>query len=262
MTNKLTYLFFVILLTGIGHAQFDIDNQIKLDVDSVSIVALYDSVNFCSYLTVTTNDNKELLKEECIERISSLKAEDLDADGKKEILIETYTGGAHCCTSLFIARIKDKKFNYLDTIYWGNCSYFIEDLNNDGKKEIIGRNDMFAYFFTNFSMSRFPVQIYNLRKNRLKLVNSEFTSTIYKNINDLKEELKLYKKSGFECPKNDSADVFNTDAGAVQAILAAITADYYYIDETEKGYEYIDKVYTCPDKKKFVKILKNEFKLK
>lgn len=56
--------------------------------------------------------------------------------------------------------------------------------------------------------------------------------------------------------------MFNTDAGAVQAILAAITADYFYIGELEKGYEYIDKIYTCPDKKKFISILKKDFKLK
>jgi hypothetical protein len=262
MKLKLKYFLTVLFLIGISRAQFDTDNQIKLDIDGFTVLAVYDSANFCSNLTVTSSDNKEVHKEECIERVSSIKADDLDSDGKKEILIETYTGGAHCCTSLYIARIQDKKFSYLDTIYWGSCTYTVEDLNKDGKKEIIGRNDMFAYFFTNFSMSRFPLQIYNLRKNKLKLVNKDFTSTIYKSINDLKEELKQYKTSGYECPKSDTADVFNTDAGAVQAILAAITADYFYIGEADKGYEYIDKVYSCPDKNKFIKILKNEFKLK
>jgi hypothetical protein len=135
-------------------------------------------------------------------------------------------------------------------------------LNKDGKKEIVGRNDMFAYFFTNFSMSRFPVQIYSFRKNKLRLANKEFKDIVYKNIKALKDELKQYKTSGYECPKSDSADVFNTDAGAVQAILAAITADYYYIDETDEGYDYIEKVYKCPDKKKFIKILQTEYKLK
>lgn len=262
--KKTSFIVIVLLVIQSGSilAQFDVDRRIKLEIDGVTVTADYDSVNFCSYLTVVGSDSSILHREECIERISAVKAEDLDANGKKEILIETFTGGAHCCTSLYIAAITGNGFEFLDTAYWGNCYYNIKDLNNDGKKEIIGRNDMFAYYFTNFSMSRFPVFIYAFRKNKLKLVNTEFKTYIHNNIKDLEEELNLYKTRGFECPKSDSADVFNTDAGAVQAILAAITADYYYIGESEEGYKYINKTYSCPDKKKFIRILQKEFKLK
>ena len=47
------------------------------------------------------------------------------------------------------------------------------------------------------------------------------------------------------CPKGD--ETFNTDAGAIKAILAPIVADYYYLDDVEAGYEYVRKVYKCPD---------------
>lgn len=260
--HKINFFLILFLLPAFARAQYDNDKQIKLEIDGVTITSVYDSINFCSNLIVTASDNTIMHKEDCIERVSAIHAEDLDANGKNEIMIETFTGGAHCCTSLYIAQITGKKFEFLDTVYWGNCYYYIDDLNKDGKKEIIGRNDMFAYYFTNFSMSRFPIFIYSFRKNKLKLVNTEFKSTIYKNINDLKDELKLYKTDGFECPKSDTADVFNTAAGAVQAILAAITADYYYIGESDEGYDFINKTYTCPDKNKFIRILRKEFKLK
>jgi hypothetical protein len=121
---------------------------------------------------------------------------------------------------------------------------------------------MFAYYFTNYAQSRFPVLIFALRNGRLKQVNKEFKSSVRADIKELKAELKPYLTKGFDCPKTENEDVFNTDAGAVQAILAAITANYYYIGETEKGYDYIDEVYNCPGKKKFIRALKQDFKIK
>jgi len=255
---------FVLLITFNSRAQFDVDNQIKLETGGVSFIATYDSVNFCSYLMATSNIKGVVFQVDCVERIVSLTAEDFDTDGNPEVLIETYTGGAHCCISLYIGRVKDNSFSLIDTIYWGNCGYEVKDLNGDGKKEITGCYDMFAYFYTNFAQSRFPVIIYALRNNRFEVVNKEHKKIVYADIKELKKELKEYLEKGFDCAKkvDGKYDVFNTDAGAVQAILAAIIADYHLIGESGKGYEYVDKVYTCPDKKEFVKVLKKDFKLK
>jgi len=260
----LKIIFPVLLITLNINAQFDIDNQLKLESGGLSFIATYDSVNFCSYLLVTSRDSGTVFQQDCMERIVSLTADDLDADGNKEILIETFTGGAHCCTSLILGRVKGSSFNMLDTIYWGNCGYEVKDLNKDGKKEIIGCFDIFTYFYTNFAQSRFPVIIYTLRNNSFTVVNKKHKKLIYKDIKNLKAELQVYLNKGFDCARkvNGKYDVFNTDAGAVQAILAAIVADYQSIGESEKGYDYIDEVYSCPDKSLFTKVLKKEFKLK
>jgi hypothetical protein len=262
--RTVTSFIFVLLITLNINAQFDIDNQIKLDESGLSFLATYDSLNFCSYLLVTEKEKGTVMQVDCIERIVSLNADDLDSDGNKEILMETYTGGAHCCSSLYIGRIKDYTFNFVDTVYWGNCGYEIKDLNNDGKKEIIGCIDMFAYFYTNFAQSRFPIIIYALRNNRLEVVNKEHKKSVYANIKEHKSELKKYLNKGFDCAKkvNGKYDVFNTDAGAVQALLAAIIADYHSIGRVQKGYDYTDDVYNCPDKNEFIRVLKKEFKLK
>jgi hypothetical protein len=257
-------LILVLILSLNINAQFDIDNQLKLETGGLSFLASYDSVNFCSYLLVTSKNNGTVFQQDCMEKIISLSADDLDNDGTKEVLIETYTGGAHCCSSLILGRVKDSSFSLLDTVYWGNCGFEVKDLNNDGKKEVIGCLDLFAYFYTNFSQSRFPVIIYALRNNSFVIVNKENKKIIYKDIKGLKTELNEYLKKGFDCikKKNGKYDAFNTDAGAVQAILAAIVADYQSIGQAEKGYDYVDEVYSCPDKNEFKKVLKKEFKLK
>jgi len=264
LINKSFFLVLIIFNIYTAKAQFDYDNRITLVTGGITYSAIYDSVNFCSDFIVTGKNNDTIFFKECTERVTSIQEIDLDKNGSNEIIIETFSGGAHCCSSLLIAKVKGNSFRYMDSLYLGNCGYNIDDLNKDGEKEIISCNDMFAYVFTNFSMSRFPITIYSFSDGKLKIANEDFKAVVIKDINDLKEELKEYLKKGFECPvkENGKYEVFNTDAGAVQAILGAIVADYCSIGDNETGYEYVNKVYSCPDKKSFILSLKKDFKLK
>lgn len=223
--------------------------------------AVYDSANYCSTLHIDRN-GKEIFSGECSDIIQSINEFDLEGNGKKQIVIEYYSGGAHCYTTIEIAQLKDNSFKVLDTLTLGNSGYDIQDLDKVGRKEIVTYNDMFAYAFTNYAQSRFSAAIYHFIKGKLILVNDEFEDTVLKDIDDLEQELKEYISAGFECPKDADEDTFNTDAGAVKAILAAITANYSSIHRIEDGIDRIKKVYKCPDRDKFIKILKNDFKLK
>jgi hypothetical protein len=119
---------------------------------------------------------------------------------------------------------------------------------------------MFAYAFTNFAQSCFPIAIYKFKNSKLYLANKEFEEKVLNDIKEYKDQLKEYTKAGFDCPKTADEETFNTDAGAVKSILAAIVCDYFTICMTDEGYDLINKVYKCPDKDKFIKILKNDYK--
>jgi hypothetical protein len=193
--------------------------------------------------------------------IDTINAFDFNGDGKKSIFIESYTGGAHCCVMVYIGVMENGKFTIPDTLFLGNAWYAIEDIDKDGKLEINTSSDMFSYAFTNFSETRFPPRIYKVNKNKFKDVTKNHPDIVNSYIDELKTDLKEFTKTGFECLGKED-DTFNTDAGSVKTILAAITACYHSVGEVKKGYELIDKTYKCPDKDKFVKILKDEFKLK
>lgn len=258
--RRLFLILSVLSIIGIGssYAQYD---PVRFTLGKYTLESTNDSVNYGSKLIVSRGS---LLVYSSVssDLISDIKAYDFTGDGSKEIVIEYYSGGAHCCFSLNIFSIYNDKFTVLDTLFLGNAGYKVEDLDNNGEFELITSNDMFAYEFTNYAQSRFSILIYQFKNNKLELVNNEFENEVLAHINELKDELKEYTKNGFECPKSAEEETFNTDAGAVQAILAPIVADYKSIGMTEKGYELINKVYTCPDKDKFIKILKQEFKLK
>ncbi len=220
----------------------------------------YDTSNYLTTLRIY-KDDETIYKSSSEERISDIKEYDLNNDGMKEILIETYSGGAHCCTSLILGKFENDKFKLSDTIFWGNSYFSVEDLNGDGKLEINGANDMFAYAFTNYAETRFPLLIYGFRGNKFVNITSDYKDMIGRQLDEIIQELKTYYDTGFKCPEADE-DTFNTDAGTVKTLLAVIVADYYLLGEVYKGYELVDSWYKCPDRDKYKLILQNDFKLK
>ncbi len=222
----------------------------------------YNDSTYTAELTITKSNKKIFESTYEYGKIISINGYDLNGNGKKEYLIDFYTGGAHCCTIMFVAQIKNDKLGFTDSLFWGNSGYEVKDLDKDGTMEIVGYGDMFAYAFTNYAESFEPIAIYQYRYGKIRFANSDFESAVLKNIKELKESLKEFTDKGFECPPSDSSDTFNTDAGSVKALLAPILADYESIGRADEGYALINRVYKCVDKEKFVKILKKEFKLK
>ena len=237
-------------------------DNINYKTGDYTFKTIYDTNQYTTTLTIY-HGRTVIYKEIHIGTIAGIKEYDLNNDGENEILTEEFSGGAHCCTSLYIGKILNNGFKVLDSIYWGNSFYTVKDLNNDGKLELSGTSDMFAYAFTNYAQSEFNVLIYGFENDKFVNVTSSFPEVIEKDIDDHIENLKPYiKDTTFECPENDTTDTFNTDAGAVKAILAPIVADYHSLGDVEKGYSYVDLIYKCPDKEKFIKILQNDYKLK
>lgn len=251
-------MLFLFISSFLLKAQVD---NVSFHIDSYYFKSIYDTANYCSTLSIFQN-SKEIYKGECSDKITSIEADDLEGNGKKLILIEYYTGGAHCCEYVEACQFINGKFVSLDTIYWGNVSYKLVDLKKDGKLELEGYNDMFAYAFTNFAQSAFAYAIYKFKNGKFYLANSEFKEQVENNIKELKGYLDDYLKSGFDCPKSPDEDTFNTDAGAVKALLAPIVADYSSIGKIQDGYDFVNKVYKCPDKDKFIQILKTQYNLK
>lgn len=270
--NVYKTLFLLVMLfvfSNISLAQSDSLQQYNFnpDVKTISFVygdysfkTNYDTSDWCSVLKVKYK-NKEIASSSFDGWIDTMNVYDFNGDGKKTVLISSYTGGAHCCVMLFIGIMENGKFFIHDTLFLGNAWYNIEDTEKDGTLEIQTGTDMFAYAFTNYAETRFPPRVYRIKKNKFKDVTKDYPEIVNAYIDELKTDLKEFTKNGFECMGKEE-DTFNTDAGSVKTILAAITACYHSIGEVKKGYELIDKSYKCPDKDKFVKILKDEFKLK
>jgi len=79
------------------------------------------------------------------QRISKVYQGDLDNDGTQELILEGFSGGAHCCFDIAIIPLVPQ-MNIITPIKLNNASLSIKDLDGDGKSELILYDDLYSYF--------------------------------------------------------------------------------------------------------------------
>jgi hypothetical protein len=102
---------------------------------------------------------------------------DLDGDGEPEVIVDAYTGGAHCCTVSRIYRFASGVYAALDHD-WANQVYRLSDLNGDGRPEFISADDAFSYAFGSYAESRWPLLILAYRSGHLRDVTRRFPGRV------------------------------------------------------------------------------------
>ena len=108
---------------------------------------------------------------------NSVLVQDLDGDGEPEVIVDLYTGGAHCCYVSRFFRWDGAGYISADRNF-GDPGYRIADLDGDGVQELIGADYRFGYAFTAFAFSLMPVRIYDLKAGRWDLVTTRFPDQI------------------------------------------------------------------------------------
>lgn len=172
---------------------------------------------------------------------------DLDNDGKKELLISNFTGGAHCCDEIYIFKnIGINKYQHVVKLFAGNT-----EISRD-KKFKYNFHEQFGYFFTCFACSYTdtsdiaPIEIHSitLKYSKGKLLvmpgDNELRNSITDNLGKLGEQ--PYEK----------LDEYMGQDNGIRKEFALNLAVYYYsfgrnLPETQKLFY---KYYKYPDAKK------------
>ncbi|MDZ4794617.1 MAG: hypothetical protein SGI83_10090 [Bacteroidota bacterium] len=170
---------------------------------------------------------------------------DLDADGKNELVIFNYTGGAHCCDEIYIYKnMSPGKYQYVVRLFGGHTIITAE------KKFEFSFDESFGYFFTCFACGytdtsdAAPIDLRTiiLRYARGKITvapgDQELRSIINDNLGKLGEQ-------AYEKLDNDALAM---DGGLRKAVAMNLAVFYYSfgrnIPETKKLFS---KYYKYPD---------------
>ncbi len=258
MLRLLTALLIVLFIYNTASAQADTIRDTYNGYEFVTVNSLTDGFGI-SVLNVYKDGKTVYTLDEDL-RIESISFEDLKGNGEKSALILQYTGGAHCCFIMYIGNFSDGGFSITDSIFWGDSYYEAKDLNGDGKTELVGGYVGFAYEFTSFAGSVFPMLIYGYKDGSVQMVNEDFKKEIYAEIVEFKKEM-VQSYPDYNCPEKED-EYWGSEAGEVQSFLAAIVFDYASINEADKGYELIDEYYKCSNKEKFKNFLRETHNLK
>jgi hypothetical protein len=157
----------------------------------------------------------------------SLSAQDLDGDGVVEVLLRMYTGGAHCCLQAWIYRAGVKTVHdFRDT------GFELRDLDGDGRPEFASADARFAFAFTSFASSRFPLQVFRWEATRLVDVtrSAAVRPLVRKEADGLRADHRRFRRRLARHPRSVGA------REGVVATLAAYAADQCSLGHCARGY--------------------------
>jgi hypothetical protein len=160
-------------------------------------------------------------------RKSALQVVDLNGDGEPEVLVDVYTGGAHCCALTEI-------FAFNGTTYarreadWGNPGYELRDLNGDGRPEFVSYDDAFSGAFTSYAASFWPPRVLDYdaaTTSGFRDLTRSFPAVVRKNQRDALHALRRARRQHYET------------LGAV----AAYVADLYLLGRGREARPYLHR---------------------
>jgi hypothetical protein len=162
----------------------------------------------------------------------SLHVRDLDGDGEPEVLVDFWTGGAHCCSSTGIYYLKSSSTDTYGhrVATWGNAFYKLTDLDGDGKLELVSGDDRFAYEFTAFAFSWDPPLVYDFVGDRLVDRTRSFPAVVNADLKAIAKQLKVGRKQ-----QGDLRGLVAADVADLYLLGRGSEVDAYLASELKKG---------------------------
>lgn len=145
--------------------------NIRVQVNYEASETLFESdVNYILYY----QDQAQLQKQRSEFMLGKIWLQDLTGDDNAEVIVETYSGGAHCCTSHEVYTWTGEEFEEIDFGYRDGNGGEFQDLDNDEVFEYLTFDGAFLYAFSSYAGSFPPSQILRIGNNGLEDVTREY----------------------------------------------------------------------------------------
>ena len=155
----------------------------------------------------------------------SLHLRDLDGDHEPEVLVDLFSGGAHCCSTTVIFYLKAAATGYDHRVAsWGDDFYSLRDLDGDGRPEILTNDDRFAYAFTAFAFGWHPPVVYDFVKDRLVDHTRSFPDVVNADIAAIDAAMPTARH----------------EQGDLRGLIAGRVADLYLLGRASDATSYLD----------------------
>jgi hypothetical protein len=114
-------------------------------------------------------------------RGASVHVVDLEGNAEPDVVVDLYSGGAHCCSveQVFFYRPATNTYSKRERLF-GDPTATLAPLGPGGRREFRTRDDRFAFTFTDFADSGLPIQIFEFSGGRFIDVTRRHRSLIAK----------------------------------------------------------------------------------
>ncbi|MCM3873627.1 MAG: hypothetical protein ND895_23320 [Pyrinomonadaceae bacterium] len=179
-------------------------------------------------------------------------------NGRKQLVVEAYSGGAHCCTSYHIYDLAARFRSIFDggKYDFDQVGYEMElvDINSDGAYEFVQRVMNFDYFNGSHAGSIFPevVFAYDRRAGEFRPGNRAFASYVLRDIGKKEQLVSTLNADVSSLGRISSGDAKTLADSRFRADYYKAVADvlltYVFAGRREEGWSYFDKNYRLRDK--------------
>ena len=161
-------------------------------------------------------------------RESALQVVDLDADGEPEVLVDAFSGGAHCCAETVVWRRGADGAYTARELEWGNGGYEVRSLDADPRPELVTQDDRFSAAFTAYAASYPPVRVVRFdaaRRAGLVSVTRRFPALVRRDLRSILSKIRSERR------RRDAE---------LRGLVAAEVADRYLLGQARSAVRALD----------------------
>jgi hypothetical protein len=134
-----------------------------------------------------------------LSRQPSVQVVDLEHNGQPDVVLDLYSGGAHCCSIAQIFSFDPGTMTYVKTEHdFGDPGERIEDLGHNGRYEFLTADDSFAYEFTDFAASALPIQILTFSNRHFQNLTLSYPKLVAEDAASWLKAFKSMSRQHFE----------------------------------------------------------------
>lgn len=182
----------------------------------------------------------ESIKFEAASAIAPLTGADINGDGYPEVIIETYTGGAHCCFGTQVYSLGEKPTLILKKPE-SNAGGQFQDLDGDNIYEFITYDDIFAFQYCPYvsSPSVKVIMAYDAKEESYLPLSPNFPEEYDDDIlRDTQNAERVAKAETYENGEWDETS---------KCSILPVALDYIYLGDLETARAELDRLYIYDD---------------
>ncbi|HEY9876969.1 MAG TPA: hypothetical protein V6D29_00875 [Leptolyngbyaceae cyanobacterium] len=197
--------------------------QIKASYQPIDFEARPEATENNLQLQILRNGRPALSLTDTIYNYGSLDLKDLDNDGSPEIIVQAFTGGAHCCMAVTTYTWQDNTYKAVPFGLLDGGGGEFKDLNGDGLTEFLSFDNAFLYAFSSYAGSFPPSVILTFENGQYRDTTAQFhdylKSTAWEMYQSLQER--------------------GDDAVDINGLLAGYVAQKIRLGEYQEGWNFM-----------------------
>lgn len=227
-------------IEAMPEAKFEMEKELLIDGYAVRqwYNTAEDALMFERVVTISSEDQPTVQVD--FASLLDLTGTDITGEGNTDVVIEGFSGGAHCCFSEIVYDLGPEVNEVLYT-HGSNCGGRYEDLDGDGVYEFITCDDLFAYSYCPFVYSPAPMVVMKYEPNRKMYV---IASPLY--VDQYADDIAEHTAMAAGKP-GDMGEWDETNKCSVLPLVL----DYLYSGQGDKAWEAFDKFYVGDDVESF-----------